>query len=283
MEVKQDNLVTELGYTTENKKGLTQVCLERKKIGWQMLKAWNENSKHNLLVSKGFIDDLYTRLMNSYSLSTNRYSTLEKFFKSVVLQLHSEVDFRDRMEEFQINPLNNTKKTTDLKTKEPLLNTVAEFAREFETFNKKLNEAVNKIKKEIGENIIKNSVTSFEESLKVILIKTTKMRKSLLKINNKTVDRLKKFQKALSENEQLIMKEKRTKINVFDFAFDFVQSVKYMDHSVMNYGMLLISVWEQCSILEEKRIGSIRQSLMKFCDILNEIYGSEAQKSFQNR
>jgi hypothetical protein len=78
-------------------------------------------------------------------------------------------------------------------------------------------------------------------------------------------------------------KNRRTRKNIFDPAFEFIKSVRGVDVCITDLGLVLIALWEQCNILEEKRLSAIRQALMKFLDIMVEIFGADAQKSFQNR
>lgn len=283
-----EDQISELGYSTESKKGIMQTCLERKKIGWQVLKGWDENTKHNLQVSKNFIEELFDRLGSVLSQSFKRYDCVYKFFEGFLINIKTQIVLKEKMSLFRMDTskpfnLESGIRGSDLKKNEPLLHAMVEFNREYELFKKNLQLSLNKIKEEINLKILTHQVKPYEKNIKSLYSNIASMKKILIKRSNQTIKKLKRFRKAFDESILDHKRGKRTKVNSFDYACKFVGSVKSIDMAITDFGMLLISIWEQCNILEEKRVSALRQSFMKYSDIMNEIFGSEAQKAFQNR
>ena len=285
---KSNSNVLELGYSTESQKNITKTCFERKKVGMQRLKCWDEDTKHNLEVSKNFIEDLFQRIEFTLAQSLKRYNSIYTFFDSFIITLKSQIVLREKIELFRMNinesgDIGSNVRSADLKEREPMVFVMVEFNREYELFNKKLETAMEKVSLEVNAKIMSNQVKPYQDNMKSLYSKVSSLRKELLKCSNKTIYKLKKLIKSNQVSMTDNGKGKRTKTNTFDYACEFVQSVKSVDTAITDYGLLLIAIWEQCTILEEKRISSMKQAFLKFLDILNEIFGAEAQRSFQNR
>jgi len=97
------------------------------------------------------------------------------------------------------------------------------------------------------------------------------------------IDKIKRLNRTFQESKLPKERSKRNKFNCFDAANEFVMSVKEVDETMEKLGNLLVEIWNQCIVLEEKRLEAIRQSFIKYLDILVEVYGVEAQRTFKNR
>ena len=288
MKPNSPNLVNELGYSSESKEIIKKTCEERKKIGHETLKAWDQNTKHNLQVSKDFIEELLSRIEILLDESSQRFSLLSLFLEKLTVQIGSDVALSTKMQLFSLDdetPVDSLESMPrmKLKTNEPMLYTMLEFNREYEVFSKKLRETTSRIKNEIVEKMLGKSIKPYEKTVKQLQSQIQDIKRLLLKRSNRTEDKLKKFGKVFHEGLVDRTKGKRVRKNIFDTAFDFTKSVKSVDIAITDFGLLLIALWEQCNILEEKRLSAIRQALMKFFDIMVDIFGADAQKSFEIR
>jgi len=281
-------MVRELGYSNENKEMLLKSCQERKKIGHETLKAWDENTKHNLQVSKDFIEELVFRIETLLGESFQRFNMLSLFLQKLTVVIGSEISLSSKMDLFCLDEETSIESIESiprmkLKEKEPMLYTMLEFNREYEMFANKLKETTLRIQNEVVEKILGKSMKPYEKTVKQFQTQAQDLKKLLIKRSNRTLDKLKKFVKIFQDGLIDETKKRRTRKNIFDPAFEFTKSVRSVDVSITDYGLVLIALWEQCNILEEKRLSGIRQALMKFLDIMVEIFGADAQKSFQNR
>lgn len=90
-------------YLSGSSADIWRLCLERKKIGWETLKGWDENSKHNLQINKVLIESLFSRLEKTLAESYRRYAHLFEFFDSVRVDLSSQVQFHERLSLFKLD------------------------------------------------------------------------------------------------------------------------------------------------------------------------------------
>jgi hypothetical protein len=277
-----------LGYSDQTKEMIIKTCNERKKIGFETLKAWDENTKHNLQVSKEFIEELLNRIEILLEESSQRFSLLSQFLEKLTVQIGSEISLAAKMQLFSLDyetPVESleTMPRLQLKDKEPMLYTMLEFNREYEVFSNKLRETTSRIKNEIIEKMLGKSIKPYEKTVRQMQSQIQDIKKLLFKRSGRTVDKLKKFGKVFQEGLVDQTKARRVRKNIFDSALDFTKSVRSLDITITDFGLLLIALWEQCNILEEKRLSAVRQALMRFFDIMVEVFGSDAQKSFENR
>ena len=282
------NPIAVLGYSTENKEMIKKTCGERKKIGFETLKAWDENTKHNLQVSKEFIEELLSRIEILLTESAQRFDMLSLFLEKLVVQIGSDIQLSSKMQLFSLDddtPVSSLESMprTQLKEKEPMLYTMLAFNREYEVFSKKLRDTTQRVKSEIIEKVLGKTIRPYEKTVKQLQAQIQDIKKLMLKRSGRTEDKLKKLGKVFQEGMVDQTKARRVRKNIFDSALDFTKSVRSLDITITDFGLLLIALWEQCNILEEKRLSAIRQALMKFFDIMVEVFGSDAQKSFENR
>lgn len=283
MKFQSNEVIKEMGFTTHGKQQILQSCKERKKMGWEALKGWDDSTKHNLQMSKEFIEKLFTRLEDELALSYKRFEAVTKFFSGFKVAVHSTAELGPKQEIFQDSDASAIPKPTELKIKDPFYYSIIEFNREYLLFRKHIETAIMRVDKEILEKVLGDQMKGFESSLKELYNKRDQIKKLLKKRSNKTGQKLKKLNKIYTESQAEVGKGLRVKHNCFDFASDFVDSVKSIDMLITDYGLLLINTWEQCSILEEKRIYAIRKAFLKYTDIIKEIFGTEGQKSFHKR
>ena len=280
--------VKELGYSSESTDSLLKICRDRKFVGWEGLKIWNDVSKHNILVSSSFINEIYSRIKALITKSNNRILTITRFLDKMSIILMSEVHLKDHLSLFSFDQQGETDSLEKIKRaaqreNEPILYAMTEFNREYGIFSEKLEDISGRIQKNIVENILQKIGSFEEDNLKKCLRVFPKLKKLLLKKNNKMIEKIKKLNRTFQEKNKSKDRSKKIKSNSFDAANDFVQSVREVDVTMSDMGNIIIEIWKQCIILEEKRLEAIRQAMVKFLDILVEVYGAEAQRTFKNR
>lgn len=283
MKFQTNNVVKEMGFTTQGKQQILRSCKDRKKVGWESLKGWDDSTKHNLQMSKEFIEKLFLRLEDELEMSFKRFETVSKFFAGFKVTMLSNAELGPKIDIFKDSQTQTLKSPMSLKNNDPLYYSMAEFNREYLVFRKHVETSMMRVEKEILNKVLGDQIKNYENSLKELYSKRETIKKQLKKRSHKTAQKLKKLTKIYNDSVSEKAKGLRVKHNCFDFASDFVNSVKSIDMLITDYGILLISMWEQCSILEEKRIYAIRQAFLKFTDIVREIFGSEGQKSFHKR
>lgn len=288
MNFNSANFVNELGYSNDTKHLILDSCQDRKKLGHETLKAWDENTKHNLQVSRDFIEELLLRIESLLAESSERFSLLTLFLQKLSVRIGSEVSLASKMSLFSLDPRTpvdalETIPRMKLKQTEPMLHTMLEFNREYERFSAKLKESTSRIQNEIVQRILGKSILSYEKTVKQLQAQIQNVKKNLLKRSSRTMDKLKKFGKVFQDGLADRNKGRRVRKNIFDSGFEFTKSVKSVDTAITDFGLLLIALWEQCTTLEEKRLSATRQALMKFLDLMIEVFGADAQRSFQNR
>ena len=280
--------VKELGYSSEPTNSLLKICRDRKFAGWEGLKLWNDVSKHNILVSSSFINEIYSRILSLITKSNQRVSTVTGFLQKMSIILTSEVHLKDHLSLFSLDQQGETDSLEKIKRaaqreNEPILYAMTEFNREYGIFSEKLEDISGRIKIDIVQNILEKIGNFEKENLTKFLSIFPKLKKLLMKKNNKMIDKIKKLNKTFQEKKLSKERSKRIKNNSFDAANDFVQSVREVDVTMSDMGNTLVEIWKQCIMLEEKRLEAIRQAMVKFLDILVEVYGAEAQRTFKNR
>ena len=286
-EATEDLGIPPMNMMTESHLIILKHCLERKKIGWEVLKGWDENSKHNLQVNKELIESLFLRLENTLRESYKRYDLIFSFFDKFLLEIKGGSQLEKGISLFKLG--NNVLKSKSQMSKteidereqrEPYMLTIAQFNNEFKEFETKLKKNTERMQKEINKKILAEHIRPYENNIKALYVKIEIRKKNLAKRSSETTDKLKVFSKQFKEVMITEEKRKRAKVNILDSAFDFVKSVRQIDMSLTDFGLLLIALWEQCRVLEEKRITAVGNAIEKFVELLSEIFGNEAKKSF---
>lgn len=286
--IRRSDSIKELGYSSENSESLLKLCRDRKYLGWETMKGWNDKSKHDIKVSTSLINDLFDRISKLIQKSNNRIKTVTQFLGKMAIILSSEVHLKDHLSLFSldnsedVSPLEKIKRSGQ-RENEPILYAMTEFNREYGIFTEKLEDLGGRIKTDIVEQILEKSVLSAKNGLDKMMTVFPSLKKTLLKKNNRMVDKIKKLNRTFQDSKLPKERSKKSKFNCFDAANEFVISVKEVDQTMEKLGNLLVEIWTQCILLEEKRIDAIRQAFVKFLDILVEVYGSEAQRTFKNR
>jgi hypothetical protein len=286
--MKTTKIISELGHSTESKESILQICKQRKKLGFQTLKTWNENTKHELQMSKEFIEELFMRLEVLLNESSKRIITITQFLSQWFINIGTQMKFASNMKLFCLDrdqPLDSLYALPweKLQETEPMLYAMLELNREYEVFSQKLREVQKRIKKDIIDKYLGKSISPYEKTVKQLKSQSQNTNKLLMKRAQNSIDKLKKLEKTYQDNIVDENKKRRVRKNMFDVAFEFAQGVKSVDNSLADFGLLLIANWEQCKALEEKRITATRNSLIKFMDLMNEIFGEGAQENFRNR
>ena len=198
-------------------------CLERKKIGWETMKGWDENSKHNLQVNKDLIETLFQRIENRLGESYKRYDLIFTFFKGFSLQLKAGSNLTTGLPLFRVDENHYQQDITkeEKEKKEPYMLAISEFNKEFETFEQKLNKLAKDVPNQVSLKILAEAIRPYENNIKALYVKIDIMKKSLAKNAADTTDKLKVFSKHFSQGINQELSGKRVKHNVFDCAFDF--------------------------------------------------------------
>lgn len=283
-----NDYIKELGYSSENSDSLIKLCQDRKSLGWEIMKGWNDSVRQQIQVTLEFINQLYERVSKLTKKSSDRIEIVTQFLEKMSIVLKSEVHLKDHLGLFSIEQAANSDSLEKIKRSrqrenEPILYAMSEFNREYAIFNEKLEDMRGRVKTGIIDKILRNQVTSQTKILENKYKHFSTLKKGLLKWNNKMVDKVKKLNKCFEEQKLPKERSKRTKINTFDAAKEFVESAKNVEMTLSYLGKVLIEIWNQCIILEENRLSSIREAMVKFLDILTEVYGAEAQRTFKNR
>ena len=286
--MENSQVVKELGYLSDNNQSVLKACQERKYKGWESLKNWNEMTKHTTRISLNFLNELHLRILNLMQKSTNRIDTISQFLEKMTIVLMSEIRLKDHLDLFSLNDIGDSSQIEKIKLagqreNEPILHAMMEFNREYSIFSEKLEDLSGRIKTDIVKNILKKQVILATESLNKVLLMYNTMKKSMLKQNNRMVDKIKKLNKTFQVKNVPKDRLKAVKFNSFDAASEFVSSVKEVDQTIDKLGNFLVDIWNHCIILEEKRLNAMKDAMAKFLDILIEVYGSEAQRTFKNR
>lgn len=280
--------ITELGYRTDENEMISTNCHQRKHLGHQTLVAWNDNTKHEVQMSTEFIEELFIRLEERLKESSQRIQTITQFLTSMSVGISTQMKFNTRMKLFcldrdsLLDPLYSSSYDT-LNQKEPMLHAMLELDREYQLFEQKLRNVNKRIRSEIVDKLLGKSIDPYEKTVTQLRTQAQSIRKILVNKSAETVEKLKKFDKAFEDSRLDHKKKRRIRRNMFDVALEFVQSVKSVDNTLADYGMMLVATWKQCEALEAKRITATRGSLMRFMDIMKEIFGAGAQEDFQNR
>ena len=288
MNFSSAQFVDELGYSSQTKALILESCQSRKKLGHETLKAWDQNTKHNLQVSSDFIEELLRRIEALLDESSARFRLLTLFLQKLSVRIGSEVSLGSKMALFSLDertPVDalETIPRVKLKETEPMLYTMLEFNREYERFAAKLKESTARVQTEIVERVLGKSIRPYEKTVKQLRAQIQSVKKTLHKRSSRTLDRLKRFGKVFQEGLVDRGKGRRVRKNIFDSGLEFTKSVQGVDTAITDFGLLLIALWEQCTTLEEKRLSATRQALMKFLDLMIEVFGADAQRSFQDR
>ena len=256
-------------------------CIEHKKLGWELLRGWDDNSKHNLQVNKELIESLFQRIEHALSESYQRYDSMFSFFNKFSLQMKGGLELSERMSLFKIQKVSDSSENSENKVGGGEYYLAMEsFNQSVLNFQKKLKETSEKVQLDVNKKILSDQIRPFENNIKALYVKIEILKKSLAKRASKTTDKLKTFTKVFTDSINLQVKSKRVRTSVFDSANEFVQSVKHIDMSLTDFGLLLIALWEQCKVLESKRIESISASVDKFSDLLKTIFISDLNNLF---
>ena len=268
------NIFTESPHTVMRK------CIEHKKLGWELLRGWDDNSKHNLQVNKELIESLFQRIEQALSESYQRYDSMFSFFDNFTLQMKGGLELSEKISLFKIQRAPNSSEISENQKGGEYYLAMESFNKSVLDFQKKLKETSENVQLEVNKKILSDQIRPFENNIKALYVKIEILKKSLAKRATKTTDKLKSFTKVFTESINLQVKNKRVKKSVFDSANEFVQSVKYIDISLTDFGLLLIALWEQCKVLELKRIVSISTSVEKFSELMNKIFVSDLNNLF---
>ena len=155
--------VKELGYSSEQTDSLLKTCRERKFIGWEGLKSWNDTSKHNILVSTSFINEIFNRITSLIFKSNERISTITLFLEKMSIVLASEIHLKDHLSLFSLDQHGETNSLEKIKRaaqreNEPILYAMTEFNREYGIFSQKLEDISGRIKNDIVNGVLKLSL-----------------------------------------------------------------------------------------------------------------------------
>jgi hypothetical protein len=280
--------ISMLGHTSDPSPSLLKICQERKQLGISALSNWKQNTHHDIQVSSEFIEELFLRLEKLLEESSKRFNAIAKFLENLSLSIKTDMSFNQNMKLYSLDrdrPFDSLlgKQWENVGDSEPMLFALLNLNWEYEVFAQNLRDLRTKIKTTIVDSLLSKDIEPYEKT--VAQLKSQSREKSRI-LNKKTLiseDKQKKFEKAKQEDEADVSKNKRVRKNIFDSAFEFTEGVKQVETELSHFGFLLIANWDQCKALEAKRISAIRSSLAKFLEIMKEVFGDAADKSFKNR
>ena len=97
----------------EYPKTVMRKCIEHRKLGWELLKGWDDNSKHNLQVNKQLIERLFQRIEGALSQSYQRYDSMFSFFNQFALHIKGTGDLYEKIGLFRIKKIKEEESPKD--------------------------------------------------------------------------------------------------------------------------------------------------------------------------
>ena len=155
------------------------------------------------------------------------------------------------------------------------------FGQEFNGLQTRLKGFETRVKKEVNKELLADGIKPFENNIKALYVQVEILKKRLAKTANETMKRLKTFSKQFRSAVEEDLKGKRSSVNVFESAFEFVKSVRSLDVGLSEFGTIMLRLWQECLCLEQHRIGFMSLAVQKFIDLLAEVFGGEAIKGFE--
>lgn len=155
------------------------------------------------------------------------------------------------------------------------------FGKEFGGLQKRLKGLEKRVQKEVNKELLADGIKPYENNIKALYVQVEILKKRLAKTANETMKKLKTFSKEFRSAVEEDLKGRRSSVNVFESAFEFVRSVRALDIGLSEFGTIMLRLWQECMSLEQHRISFMSLGVQKFIDLLAQVFGAEAVKGFE--
>lgn len=265
---------------------LTQIeiwksIFERKKIGMDKLKNWDEASKTNIQMVKIFVDNMFVELDNKLNESFQRYEKIYKFFSQIRLTYVSRMKLSEDTTLFGFDSFQSNENTNKSNTaNNPFSDFIKSFDDNLNSFQDKVNSYKTQIVEKINNNILTETVKLKETEIKQLFVEVKTIKAKVQKISLLTSNKLKNLSKAFKEYFVDANKTKRPIINVFEFVFSFMNHVKDLSDLIKEYGNLFVKLYQQAKELERERLEAIGESFSFFFKLTRESFCADMMSQF---
>lgn len=279
-------------------------AIERKQIGFNMLKEWDESQRHDLLFIKNLTDTIFQRLEAAMKLSYQRITSIIQLFERLQLDAHF---FERENKIFQLmqstkyfDPLStahsNNSPSNKIKANsngQPPSGHTDTFEMgcyqgallEFERGRRIWCDAAKKFSNNIQETIMKSILTqdlfAFESNIKTIHNKMHDTRKLLKKESDKTYNKMKEFMGTYTSGLELNKTEdKRIQKDTFTSLNDFISNIQCLYDLTKDIGILTVNFWEHGENLDSKRFNAIKTAFITYFSMVDDTYGESSLRIF---
>lgn len=265
---------------------LTQIeiwksVFERKQIGMERLKLWDDISKSNIQMIKALVDSLFVALDSKLNDSFERYEKVYKFFSQIKMTFLSRLKFSKEPDLFQ----SQNDDSVDSRSQSEFcsfFDFVKTFEDDLETFQDQINSHKNEVQKNINQRIMSEKVKQKELRIKELYAEVKELKLKLQKMSMLTSNKLKNLMKAFKEYFVDANKNKRPSINIFEFVFAFMNHVRDLSDMIKRYGSLFVTLYEESLELERERLEAMGESFSFFFKIIRVNYSQELFNKFQS-
>ena len=252
---------------------------ERKKMGMEKLKNWDEISKNNIQMIKMLVDSMFLELDTKLNDSFNRYEKTYRFFSQIKMTFFSKLKFSADPQLFQFN--NQTQQEQhDNQGFCSFFDFVDTFDKNLVSFQEQINSSKNEILQNINERILTEKVKIKENEIKQLFAEIKSLKLKLQKISLLTSNKLSNLMKAFKEYFVDSNKTKRPTMNVFEFVFSFMNHVRDVSEMIKEYGNLFVKLYEESKELERERLEAMGESFSFFFKIIRQNFSAELLNQF---
>jgi hypothetical protein len=278
-------------------------AIERKQIGFNMLKEWDESQRHDLLFIKNLTDTIFQRLEVAMKLSYQRITSVIQLFERLqldahfwerenkILQLMASSKYFDPLSTAhssnspsnKIETNSNGQPSKDSNTFE--MGCYQGAMLEFERGRRIWCDAAKKFSNNIQETIMKSILTqdlfAFESNIKTIHNKMNDTRKLLKKESDKTYNKMKDFMGVYTSGLELNKTEdKRIQKDTFTSLNDFISNIQSLYDLTKDIGILTVNFWEHGETLDSKRFNAIKTAFITYFSMVDDTYGESSLRIF---
>ena len=265
---------------------LTQIeiwksVFERKQVGMERLKLWDELSKNNIQMIKALVDGLFVALDSKLNDSFERYEKVYRFFSQIKMTFLSRLKFSKEPHLFQSenDGGSESRKQSDLCS---FFDFVKTFENDLENFQDQVNSYKNEVQKNINQRIMSDKVKQMELRIKELYAEVKGLKLKLQKMSMLTSNKLNNLMKAFKEYFVDANKNKRPTINIFEFVFAFMNHVRDLSDMIKKYGNLFVVLYAESLELERERLEAMGESFSFFFKIIRVSYSEDLFDKFQS-
>lgn len=233
-----DNNLIPTDITDENKSIILGSCYERKKIGFELFKEWENNQKDNINLLRSITHNIKKKTEDLLSKSQLKFKTITQFLINFSINITKAEDLSNYLKLYSDNNI----------TKDEVYNNINKFNNNFSEFNNKI-ESFYKIKKELIENKIKKEIKPFETNIKMLYNKIEIIDKKIMASSKQLIDDLSLFTNFYKE----ISPNNKNKKDILYYSVKFYLSLKALIFTLINYGNIILEIWNSALTLEEKK------------------------------